>query len=280
MVLPIFNRLWFVFMKKKSLGRFLCVAFAFAWCVVDFKQKNIARIRLASPTLHQRLTHIIIGTYTKLNEILSAENVISFLSGKKRTRRACLRSIQFSIFRWSNDTYLCAVRFDWHQIEEKQTTTRCETTKLWIWSWYYRANTCHSHVKYVKRKEIFKWNSYWTGLTWENLLFFFIETVAVAVAFFLCWAPFHAQRIMAVYGKATQTTNDRFHSIYTILTYVSGVLYFLSTCINPLLYSIMSHKFRDAFRVSELLLHQNQNNWTNKKHLKRKYFDTNIPPDA
>lgn len=78
------------------------------------------------------------------------------------------------------------------------------------------------------------------------------KTVAVAVAFFLCWAPFHAQRIMAVYGKATQTTNDRFHNIYTILTYVSGVLYFLSTCINPLLYSIMSHKFRDAFRVSEL----------------------------
>ncbi|XP_037030255.1 pyrokinin-1 receptor-like isoform X2 [Bradysia coprophila] len=74
--------------------------------------------------------------------------------------------------------------------------------------------------------------------------------IAVAVAFFLCWAPFHAQRIMAVYGKATQTTNDRFHNIYTILTYVSGVLYFLSTCINPLLYSIMSHKFRDAFKTT------------------------------
>lgn len=86
----------------------------------------------------------------------------------------------------------------------------------------------------------------------QNINLLFYLTVAVAVAFFLCWAPFHAQRIMAVYGKATQTRNDRFHNIYTILTYVSGVLYFLSTCINPLLYSIMSHKFRDAFKVSEL----------------------------
>lgn len=75
-------------------------------------------------------------------------------------------------------------------------------------------------------------------------------TVAVAVAFFLCWAPFHAQRIMAFYGNATNTKNVLFNDIYMVLTYVSGVLYFMSTCINPLLYSIMSHKFRDAFKVS------------------------------
>lgn len=44
--------------------------------------------------------------------------------------------------------------------------------------------------------------------------------------------------------------SDLFRRTYTVLTYVSGVLYFMSTCINPLLYSIMSHKFRDAFKVS------------------------------
>jgi len=27
--------------------------------------------------------------------------------------------------------------------------------------------------------------------------------VAVAVAFFICWAPFHAQRLMAVYGSTS-----------------------------------------------------------------------------
>ncbi|KAL9700703.1 hypothetical protein quinque_004144 [Culex quinquefasciatus] len=70
--------------------------------------------------------------------------------------------------------------------------------------------------------------------------------VAVVATFFFCWAPFHAQRLMAVYGNVTNTNNQFFFDSYTVLTYISGILYFLSTCINPLLYHIMSHKFRDA----------------------------------
>lgn len=80
-------------------------------------------------------------------------------------------------------------------------------------------------------------------------LLLLLYLVAVAVAFFLCWAPFHAQRLMAVYGKVFSPKSRIFMQTYTVLTYVSGVLYFMSTCINPLLYSIMSHKFRNAFRV-------------------------------
>ncbi|XP_058812398.1 pyrokinin-1 receptor-like [Topomyia yanbarensis] len=72
--------------------------------------------------------------------------------------------------------------------------------------------------------------------------------VAVVATFFFCWAPFHAQRLMAVYGAVTNTNNVFFFKVYTVLTYISGILYFLSTCINPLLYHIMSHKFRDASR--------------------------------
>lgn len=77
-------------------------------------------------------------------------------------------------------------------------------------------------------------------------------TVAVVVTFFLCWAPFHAQRIMAIYGKIMQKsimTNELFLNVYAVLTYISGILYFLSTCINPFLYNIMSHKFRNASKV-------------------------------
>uniref|UniRef100_A0A336KZK7 CSON002053 protein n=1 Tax=Culicoides sonorensis TaxID=179676 RepID=A0A336KZK7_CULSO len=77
------------------------------------------------------------------------------------------------------------------------------------------------------------------------------EHLAVVVAFMLCWFPFHAQRLMAVYGKAmsadTEFKPDQlFMRVYVILTYISGVMYFLSTCINPLLYNIMSNKFRAA----------------------------------
>ncbi|XP_050088229.1 prolactin-releasing peptide receptor-like [Anopheles aquasalis] len=70
--------------------------------------------------------------------------------------------------------------------------------------------------------------------------------VAVVAMFFICWAPFHAQRLMAVYSANTDSIY--FYKIYTILNFISGILYFLSTCINPLLYNIMSHKFRDASR--------------------------------
>ncbi|CAH0553159.1 unnamed protein product [Brassicogethes aeneus] len=69
--------------------------------------------------------------------------------------------------------------------------------------------------------------------------------VAVVVAFFICWAPFHAQRLLAIYGKHTSA---RMIKAFQILTYISGVFYYLSTTVNPLLYHIMSHKFREAFK--------------------------------
>ncbi|XP_055616548.1 pyrokinin-1 receptor-like isoform X2 [Toxorhynchites rutilus septentrionalis] len=71
--------------------------------------------------------------------------------------------------------------------------------------------------------------------------------VAVVIAFFLCWAPFHAQRLFAVYGN-DQNHHQAIQIAYQILNYTSGIFYFMSTCINPVLYSIMSHKFREAFK--------------------------------
>ncbi|XP_078034934.1 pyrokinin-1 receptor isoform X2 [Augochlora pura] len=74
--------------------------------------------------------------------------------------------------------------------------------------------------------------------------------VAVVVAFFICWAPFHAQRLLAVYGAQTnkEEPEDALVIVYTILTYVSGIFYYLSTTVNPVLYNIMSNKFREAFK--------------------------------
>ncbi|XP_015930193.1 pyrokinin-1 receptor-like [Parasteatoda tepidariorum] len=68
---------------------------------------------------------------------------------------------------------------------------------------------------------------------------------AVVVAFFLCWAPFHAQRLMAIYVVDQTPTVI---TIYTVLTHISGVTYYVSATINPILYSIMSKKFRHAFK--------------------------------
>ncbi|XP_049545001.1 pyrokinin-1 receptor isoform X2 [Anopheles darlingi] len=74
--------------------------------------------------------------------------------------------------------------------------------------------------------------------------------VAVVVAFFLCWAPFHAQRLVYIYGvdKDHQPSDPLVLKLFIVTTYISGILYYLSTCINPLLYNIMSNKFRQAFK--------------------------------
>ncbi|KAK6169605.1 hypothetical protein SNE40_020620 [Patella caerulea] len=71
--------------------------------------------------------------------------------------------------------------------------------------------------------------------------------VAVVVAFFVCWAPFHAQRLMTLYVKREQWTPELL-VVQSYLFYVSGVLYFLSCTINPILYNLLSRKYRQAFK--------------------------------
>lgn len=80
---------------------------------------------------------------------------------------------------------------------------------------------------------------------------YFSVIVAVVVAFIICWAPFHAQRLLAIYGLRTgEKPSNAIYTLYTVLTYTSGILYYLSATINPILYNIMSNRFRRAFKVS------------------------------
>lgn len=75
--------------------------------------------------------------------------------------------------------------------------------------------------------------------------------IAVVIAFFICWLPFHIQRLIAIYGTNKEdhiTSNGPWMEfIYLLMTYVSGIFYYASTTINPILYNIMSNKFRMAF---------------------------------
>lgn len=68
------------------------------------------------------------------------------------------------------------------------------------------------------------------------------------VSFFICWVPFHAQRLLASYLAKSGDQNQFVMDILHKLTYVSGVTYYLSSTINPLLYQLMSAKFRLAFK--------------------------------
>lgn len=48
-----------------------------------------------------------------------------------------------------------------------------------------------------------------------------VITVAVVIAFFLCWAPFQSQRLMTLYIPLEDWT-PQLHMIQTTLFYISG----------------------------------------------------------
>ncbi|XP_043668921.1 neuropeptides capa receptor-like [Vespula pensylvanica] len=66
--------------------------------------------------------------------------------------------------------------------------------------------------------------------------------IAVVIMFFVCWAPFHAQRLLYVYRTSY------FDDINEWLHPLSGCLYYFSTTVNPILYNVMSAKYRMAFK--------------------------------
>ncbi|XP_067000362.2 neuropeptides capa receptor [Anabrus simplex] len=66
---------------------------------------------------------------------------------------------------------------------------------------------------------------------------------AVVIAFFLCWAPFHLQRLLYMYAR----DSPNFPEINEWMYYIAGCFYYFSSTVNPILYNVMSAKYRDAF---------------------------------
>ena len=67
---------------------------------------------------------------------------------------------------------------------------------------------------------------------------------SVVFAFFLCWAPFHAQRLGYIYFKESKV----FRTLNEYLYHISGFFYYFSATVNPILYNLMSLKYRQAFK--------------------------------
>ncbi|KAK4887538.1 hypothetical protein RN001_003809 [Aquatica leii] len=67
---------------------------------------------------------------------------------------------------------------------------------------------------------------------------------AVVIGFFLCWAPFHAQRLLFIYGQEF----TYYYELNAWMFYVTGILYYLSSTLNPILYNLMSNRYRSAFK--------------------------------
>ncbi|XP_061641842.1 neuromedin-U receptor 1 isoform X1 [Phyllopteryx taeniolatus] len=72
-----------------------------------------------------------------------------------------------------------------------------------------------------------------------------IKMLSIVVAVFgVCWAPFHTERLL--WSSVGQWT-DLMHNIYQYVHILSGVLFYLSSAVNPVIYSLISTRFRECF---------------------------------
>lgn len=71
--------------------------------------------------------------------------------------------------------------------------------------------------------------------------------VVVVATFFICWSPFHIQHLLSPY--LTQVVDIETAIILnTALFMMSGIFYYTSCTINPIIYNLMSNRYRTAFR--------------------------------
>ena len=76
-------------------------------------------------------------------------------------------------------------------------------------------------------------------------------SACVVIAFFVCWAPFHAQRLLNVVymdhkWEFMEFTEFKWMNMY--LYYITGCLYYFSSTVNPILYNVLSKKYRYKYQ--------------------------------
>ncbi|XP_010894300.2 neuromedin-U receptor 1 [Esox lucius] len=73
----------------------------------------------------------------------------------------------------------------------------------------------------------------------------------LVVVFGICWAPFHTDRLM---WSFIDEWSDIQLEVYKYVHILSGVFFYLSSAVNPILYNLMSTRFREMFK--EVMCHQ------------------------
>ncbi|NXJ73617.1 NMUR1 protein, partial [Trogon melanurus] len=72
----------------------------------------------------------------------------------------------------------------------------------------------------------------------------------LVVVFGICWAPFHTDRL--VWSFVSTWTSHMLH-VFQYVHIISGVFFYLSSATNPILYNLMSTRFREMFK--EVMCH-------------------------
>ncbi|XP_059395485.1 C3a anaphylatoxin chemotactic receptor-like [Carassius carassius] len=68
--------------------------------------------------------------------------------------------------------------------------------------------------------------------------------LAVIVAFFLCWLPFHIVGLIKMYGKKSS------HSVASAVYQLAVSLAYFNSCLNPILYVFMGQDFKSNVKLS------------------------------
>ncbi|XP_040896649.1 neuromedin-U receptor 1 [Toxotes jaculatrix] len=82
----------------------------------------------------------------------------------------------------------------------------------------------------------------------------------LVVVFGICWAPFHTDRLM---WSFISDWTDNHLEIFEYVHIISGVFFYLSSAVNPILYNLMSTRFREMFK--EVMCHR-PHHITPRKH--------------
>lgn len=88
-----------------------------------------------------------------------------------------------------------------------------------------------------------------------------LPTVVLVVVFGICWAPFHTDRL--VWSFVSTWTSNMLH-MFQYIHIISGVFFYLSSAANPILYNLMSSRFREMFR--EVMCHPGHRPLRARKH--------------
>nr|XP_015813887.2 neuromedin-U receptor 1 isoform X2 [Nothobranchius furzeri] len=73
-----------------------------------------------------------------------------------------------------------------------------------------------------------------------------IKMLSIVVAVFgVCWAPFHIERLL---WSSVSHWTDMMHNVYQYVHILSGIFFYLSSAVNPVIYSLLSTRFRECFR--------------------------------
>ncbi|KAM4747487.1 neuromedin-U receptor 2 [Rhinophrynus dorsalis] len=67
----------------------------------------------------------------------------------------------------------------------------------------------------------------------------------LVMVFGICWAPFHVDRLF--FSFVVEWT-EPLANVFNLTHVVSGVFFYLSSAVNPLIYNLLSRRFRSAFQ--------------------------------